>query len=75
MITSFALEFDDKEELEKVFKLLWEKKQITGEIEKLPLRDGKWRLNVHSEKSIRQSTIDNLAGKQVKARAVIRPMD
>ncbi len=75
MITSFSLEFEDREELDKVFNQIWKKKQVTGEIEKLPLKDGKWRLNVHSEKPIRQATIDSLAGTQVKARAVVRPGD
>lgn len=75
MITSFALEFESKEDLEKVFKELWIRKELTGEIEKLPLKDGRWRLNVHSEKQVRQSTIDGLLGKQVKVRPVIRPTD
>ncbi|NLV92852.1 MAG: hypothetical protein GX030_10755 [Firmicutes bacterium] len=65
MIKSFSLEFNNKEELDKVVDKLWFEKQVTGEVEKLPLKDGKWRLNVHSEKALRQSTIDALAGKSV----------
>ncbi len=71
MIISFALEFDDEATLRKAVDKLWEKHEISGELEIRPLESGKWRLQVHSEKQLRDSTIDSLGGKRVKVRSAV----
>lgn len=71
MIHSFALEIDTRKELDQAIKHLWEKLGITGEIEAAPLEDGRWLLTVHSERAVRDATIDALPGKRVKAKSII----
>lgn len=53
---------------------LWKERDITGEIGIEPLEDGRWRLDVHSEKTIRESTIDALGGRRVKVRSAVTRM-
>lgn len=71
MIHSFALEIETRKELDHAIKHLWEKLGVTGELEASPLEDGRWLLTVHSEKPVRDSTIDSLPGKRVKAKSII----
>lgn len=71
MITSFALEFADEKTLRKAVDKLWDKHEISGELEIQPLDEGKWRLQVHSEKQVRESTIESLGGTRVKARSAV----
>lgn len=71
MITSFALEFPDEPTMRKAVDKLWGKHEISGELEIRPLDEGRWRLQVHSEKQIRESTIESLGGIRVKARSAV----
>lgn len=71
MIQSFALEFDDRAAMERVAKKLREKYGVTGEIEMSPIEDGGWRLTVHSEKQLREATLESLEGRRVKAKTII----
>lgn len=74
MILSFALEFDDEESMRRAAKKLWEKHEITGELDMTSLGDGRWRLDVHSEKNVRDVTIEALGGTRVKARSAVTRM-
>lgn len=74
MIQSFALEFDNEQEMLKIADKLWNHHNVTGEIEMLPLSDGRWRINVHSEKQLRDSTLEKLEGKRVQARSILSDM-
>lgn len=71
MIFSFALEFDDEASMRAAVKRLWEKLEITGEIEVNPAEEGRWRMDVHSEKTVRDTTIESLGGTRVKARSAV----
>lgn len=71
MIISFALEFADEPTMRKAVEKLWDKHEISGELEIRPLDDGKWRLQVHSEKQIRDATIESLGGTRVKVRSAV----
>lgn len=71
MIMSFSLEFDDEEAMRKAVKRLWEKNGVTGEVDMYPLENGRWRLDVHSEKTVRDSTIESLGGTRVKPRTAV----
>lgn len=72
MIQSFGLEFDSEDEMLAAVNRLWNQNKMTGEIEMLPLGNGAWRLNVHSEKQLRESLLESLPGKRVKARSIMQ---
>lgn len=74
MIMSFALEFEDEASMRRAVEKLWEKNGITGEVDMTPLDEGRWRLDVHSEKTVRDSTIEALGGTRVKARSAVTRM-
>lgn len=65
MIQSFGLEFDTEEEMLETAKKLWNVHKVTGEMEMVALPNGKWRLNIHSEKQLRDSTLEKLNGRLV----------
>ena len=65
MIQSFGLEFDTEEEMLETAKKLWNVHKVTGEMEMVALPNGKWRLNIQSEKQLRDSTLEKLNGRLV----------
>lgn len=74
MIVSFALEFPNEHTAREAAETLWTKHKVTGEIEIIRSDSGTWHVNVHSEKTIRDKTIDSLGGKRVKARSTVTRM-
>lgn len=60
-----TLEFDSLADLESTIKTLRDKYEVTGELHFKPLEGGGWRLKVHSEKPLRDSTIERLPGRWV----------
>lgn len=72
MIVSFALEFESRAEMEKVVERLQKRHEVSGELEMLPLGEGRWRLTVFSEKPLRESSLESLPGKRVSARSTVR---
>lgn len=72
MIVSFALEFETRAEMEKVVRQLQKRHEVSGELEMLPLGDGRWKLTVFSEKPIRESTLESLPGKRVSVHSTVR---
>jgi hypothetical protein len=71
VIFSFALEFEDEKTMRAAVKKLWDGLKITGEIEVNRLSDGRWRIDVHAESTVRESTIEALGGTRVKARSAV----
>lgn len=71
VIFSFALEFEDEESMRAAVKKLWDGLKITGEIEISPVGDGRWRIDVHAESTVRENTIEALGGTRVKARSAV----
>lgn len=71
MIFSFALEFPDEPSMRSAVNKLWDKLEITGEIDVSRYEDGRWRVDVHSEKTVRDNTIEALGGTRVKARSAV----
>lgn len=71
MIHSFAWEYDNREDLDETAKHLWNKLGITGELDIVPLEGDRWRLTVHSERPIRESTLESLKGESVQAKSII----
>jgi len=64
---SFSMLFKSEKDLRQSTSRLLKKHGVTGEIEIKPLAGGEWLLQVFSEKNLRESTIENLAGKRIEA--------
>ena len=72
MFQSIALEFENREEMEKAASLLWNKYDVSGELELMPLDTGRFRLTIHSEKQLRDTVLERLPGKRVQAKSILR---
>lgn len=59
---SFAFEFDHESDLRQTAKKLIEDLDVTGEINIKPLGGGRWRMEVGSERELRESTLEKLKG-------------
>lgn len=66
---SFALEFDAEEAMREAAEVLWKKHNITGEMTMRRTSEGRWRLEVHSEKNLRPQTLEKIGGERVKFEA------
>jgi len=64
-MVTFALEFDSEKELRQTAARLWTKLGVRGELGIRRVDERCWRLEVNSEKDLRQSTIDSLKGRPV----------
>lgn len=62
-----AFEFESEKELRDTVKKLWESLGVTGELAVRPLADGRWRLEINSEKEIRDATLEKFAQYRVEA--------
>ncbi|MCK9525685.1 MAG: hypothetical protein M0R49_07125 [Limnochordia bacterium] len=62
---SIAYEFETEQEMQQVVDQLWNKHGITGEFEMYQDASGKFRLQVYSEKQIKDSILEKLPGKNV----------
>lgn len=59
---SFAFEFENEADVRETAKKLVEDLDVTGEINIKPLGDGRWRMEVSSERELRESTLEKLKG-------------
>lgn len=53
-----TFEFDSRDAMEEAAKRLWEHHGVSGEMGARPLPGGRWRLEIHAEKDVRQSTLE-----------------
>ena len=53
-----AFEFDNEKEMRDTAKRLWEQYGVSGETSMRPLGNGRWRLEITSEKDLRDSTLE-----------------
>jgi hypothetical protein len=60
-------EFASEAEMREVAKKLWDGHGITGEMHMHPVVGGKWRLEIASEKELRDSTLEKFAQYRVEA--------
>ncbi|NLL43115.1 MAG: hypothetical protein GX251_07230 [Firmicutes bacterium] len=65
---SIAFEFETEEEMQSVADQLWKKHGVTGEFEMFSANEGRFRLQIHSEKQIRASILEKLPGKVVQVK-------
>ena len=63
------LDFDTEQDLREAAKKLWDGYKVTGEMAIRPLGNGRWRLELSSEKELRDSTLEKLNGKRLDAGA------
>ncbi len=59
---SFAFEFENEADLRETAKKLMDDLDVTGEINIKPLGEGRWRMEVNSERELRESTLEKLKG-------------
>lgn len=58
-------EFDSQDELRAAAHKLWDEMKVTGEMSIRPIGDGRWRLELHSEKDVRESALEKIPGKRI----------
>lgn len=63
---TFSLEFDTSADLDEGIRHLWDRLAVTGELMAKPLPEGRWRLQVVSEKPVRAATLEKLRGRRVE---------
>jgi hypothetical protein len=63
---TLTLEFDSQADLDDATRHLWDRLGVTGELVAKPLPDGRWRLQVVSEKPLRGPTLEKLRGRRVE---------
>lgn len=55
-----VFECDNEEALKEVAEKLWHGLGVTGEMSGRPLPGGRWRLEVHSEKELREASLEKV---------------
>lgn len=60
-----SFEFDSERDLQDATKKLWEDLKVTGEMQIKPIGNGRWRIDLNSEKDLRESTLEKFPGKRV----------
>lgn len=61
-----VFEFPSEKEMRETVQKLWDGHSVTGEMAIRPVKDGKWRLEVYSEKDLRDSTLDKFSTHRVE---------
>lgn len=56
-----VFEFENEKDCREIAKKLMEQYGVSGEIHFQPMPGGRWRLQVHSEKDLRESTLEKFA--------------
>ncbi len=67
-VYTIAYEFETEEEMRLVADQLWNKHGITGEFEMYQSPNGKFRLQIYSEKQIRDGVLEKIPGKAVQVK-------
>jgi hypothetical protein len=64
---SMSFEFDNEKDMRDTVKKLWDVHNVSGELSVRPLGNGRWRVEVLSEKELRDSTLEKFAQFRVEA--------
>lgn len=56
-----TFEFESEKDLRETVKKLWEQYGVSGELAIRPLSGDRWRLEITSEKDLRDSTLEKFA--------------
>ncbi len=57
-----TIEYATEDEVRRAWDHLWRKLQVTGEVSVKPAPDGRWYLEVASEKDLTPQTLEKLGG-------------
>ncbi|MEW6723478.1 MAG: hypothetical protein AB1331_00960 [Bacillota bacterium] len=63
---SLTVEFSSQTEIKGGLEGIWKRLGITGEIELRPADNGRWILEIHSERKIRESALKGLNGRIIE---------
>lgn len=61
-----VFEFPTEKEMRDSMNRLWDTHSVSGELSCRPVAGGKWRLEVYSEKDLRDSTLEKFANYRVE---------
>ncbi|MBP2017749.1 hypothetical protein J2Z79_001134 [Symbiobacterium terraclitae] len=61
-----VFEFPTEKEMRDTVKKLWDGYNVSGEMMIRPLSGGKWRVEVHTEKELRESTLEKFADYRIE---------
>jgi len=61
-----VFEFPSEKEMRDTVKKLWDGYNVSGEMAIRPLSGGKWRVEVYTEKELRESTLDKFADYRIE---------
>lgn len=56
-----AFEFETEQEMKDTVKKLWEVMGVTGELAARPVANNRWRIELSSEKELRDSALEKFA--------------
>lgn len=62
-----AFEFDTEKDLRDTVKKFWDAHNVSGEYAIRPVSNDRWRLEITSEKELRESTLEKFAQWRVEA--------
>ena len=63
---SIVLEFDNRRALDEAIAHVWDRLAVTGELSTQRLPEGRFRLEIVSEKPLRGSTLEKVGGRVVE---------
>ncbi|MDF2631045.1 MAG: hypothetical protein K0R39_4876 [Symbiobacteriaceae bacterium] len=61
-----SFEFENEKEMRETVKKLWDTHNVSGELSIRPIANGRWRVEVTSEKDLRDSTLEKFAQYRVE---------
>ncbi|HWI60884.1 MAG TPA: hypothetical protein VNT75_03500 [Symbiobacteriaceae bacterium] len=56
-----SFEFDNEPTMRETVKKLWDVHNVSGELSIRPIANGRWRVDVISEKELRETTLEKFA--------------
>lgn len=61
-----VFEFPSEKEMRDTVKKLWDGYNVSGEMSIKPLGGGKWRVEMYTEKELRESTLEKFADYRIE---------
>lgn len=62
-----SFEFENEKDMRETVKKLWDVHNVSGELSIRPIGNGRWRVDVTSEKELRETTLEKFAQWRVEA--------
>lgn len=58
---NLSFEFESEKEMRETVKKLWDTHNVSGEMAIRPIGNGRWRIDLTSEKELRDSTLEKFS--------------